>query len=125
MAAEPEQVVRDYWQKVWVERDLDALTDLVTDPCLRHTVEGTEALSVAALQARLQDGLAALRCQDMTIDDLIARDDMVWVRLTLRSISMATMAPMPLTFMAQYRVREGRITELWQLHQSGLDWHAS
>lgn len=123
MAADAEQLVRTYWQRVWLERDLDALDELVTDPVMRHTLDGSAPLSVAKLKDRLGDALAAVRSEEMSIDALTVDGDTVWLRLTLQSVSMATMTPMPLTYMAQYRIENGRIAEIWQLHQSGLDWH--
>jgi len=30
-------VVEQYWNSVWIERDLSVLGDLYTDPTIRHT----------------------------------------------------------------------------------------
>lgn len=122
MTGDAASVIRTYWERVWLERDLDALDELVTDPSVRHTDEGTQTLSVAQLRARVGDALRAIRSESLSIDALTVVDDVAWVRLTLRGVSLATMAPMTLTWMAQYRFVEGRITETWQLHRSGLDW---
>ena len=117
-----ESVVRGYWDRIWLERDLDALDDLVADPVVRHTAEGTEVLTRQELRRRLAGAFEAVRASEASIEALTADGDAVWVRLTLRGVSLATAAPMTLAWMAQYRVEGGRIAELWALHQPGVDW---
>ena len=117
-----ESVVRGYWDRIWLERDLDALDDLVADPVVRHTAEGTEVLTRQELRQRLAGAFEAVRASEASIEALTDDGDAVWVRLTLRGVSLATAAPMTLAWMAQYRVENGRIAELWALHQPGIDW---
>ena len=117
-----ESVVRGYWDRIWLERDLDALDDLVADPVVRHTAEGTEVLTRRELRQRLAGAFDAVRATEASIEALAADGDAVWVRLTLRGVSLATVAPMTLVWLAQYRVEGGRIAELWALHQPGVDW---
>ena len=118
----PESVVRAYWERVWLERDLDALEDLVTDPVVRHTAEGTQSLTRGEYRRRLADAFEAVRATDVSIDSITADGPLAWVRLTLRGVSLATTAPMSLAWLGQYRVEDGRIAELWALHQPGADW---
>ena len=118
----PESVVRAYWERVWLERDLDALEDLVTDPVVRHTAEGTQSLTRREYRRRLADAFEAVRATDVSIDSITADGALAWVRLTLRGVSLATAAPMSLAWLGQYRVEDGRIAELWALHQPGADW---
>ena len=118
----PESVVRAYWERVWLERDLDALEDLVTDPVVRHTAEGTQSLTRGEYRRRLADAFEAVRATDVSIDSITADGPLAWVRLTLRGVSLATAAPMSLAWLGQYRVEDGRIVELWALHQPGADW---
>ena len=119
-----ESAVRGYWERVWLERDLDALEDLVADPIVRHTAEGTETLTRLELRRRLAGAFEAVRASEVSMDALVADGDAVWVRLTLRGVSLATAAPMSLAWLAQYRIEGGRIAELWALHQPGADWTA-
>ena len=119
-----ESAVRGYWERVWLERDLDALEDLVADPMVRHTAEGTETLTRLELRRRLTAAFEAVRASEVSMDALVADGDAVWVRLTLRGVSLATAAPMSLAWLAQYRIEGGRIAELWALHQPGADWTA-
>ena len=118
----PEAVVRAYWERVWLERDLDALEDLVTDPVVRHTAEGTESLTRRDLRRRLAGAFEAVRATEVSIDSITVDGSLAWVRLTLRGVSLATAAPMSLAWLGQYRVEGGRIVELWALHQPGADW---
>ena len=121
-AASAESVVRTYWERVWLERDLDALEDLVTDPVMRHTAEGTQSLTRREYRRRLADAFEAVRATEVSIDAVTADGATVWIRLTLRGVSLATAAPMSLAWLGQYRVEDGRIAELWALHQPGADW---
>lgn len=120
--ASAESVVRAYWDRVWLERDLEALEDLVADPIVRHTAEGTESLSREEFRRRLAGAFEAVRASEVSIDAITADGPIAWVRLTLRGVSLATAAPMSLAWLAQYRTEGGRIAELWALHQPGAEW---
>ena len=117
-----EAAVRGYWERVWLERDLDALEELVADPLVRHTNEGTESLTRVQLRQRLAGAFEAVRASEVIIDAVTAQGTTVWVRLTLRGVSLATAAPISVAWLAQYRIEGGRIAELWALHQAGTDW---
>jgi len=123
-AASAESVVRAYWERVWLEQDLDALEDLVTDPVVRHTAEGAQSLTRREYRRRLADAFEAVRATEVSIDSVTADGLTVWIRLTLRGVSLATAAPMSLAWLGQYRIEGGRIAELWALHQPGTDWSA-
>ncbi|MCY4663835.1 MAG: nuclear transport factor 2 family protein, partial [Acidimicrobiaceae bacterium] len=64
----------------------------------------------------------AVRASEVSFDAITAEGATVWVRLTMRGVSLATAAPMVLVWLAQYRIEGGRIVELWALHQPGADW---
>lgn len=119
-----ESVVRAYWERVWLERDLDALEDLIADPLVRHTAEGTQSLTRREFRHRLADAFKMVRATEVSIDSITADGPVAWVRLTVRGVSLATAAPMSLAWLAQYRIEGGRIAELWALHQPGTDWSA-
>ena len=119
-----EWLVNRYWERIWLDRDLDALEDLVADPVVRHMAEGTETLTRRELRRRLAAAFEAVRGCEVSIHDQIAEGPTVWTRLTLRGVSLATAKPMSVAWMAQYRVEDGRIAEIWSLHQPGADWSA-
>lgn len=122
--ASTESVVRAYWERVWLERDLDALEDLVTDPVVRHTAEGTQSLTRHEYRRRLADAFETVRATEVSVDATTSEGSTVWIRLTLRGVSLATAAPMSLAWLGQYRIEGERIAELWALHQPGADWSA-
>lgn len=121
--ADAERVVRDYWQKVWVDADLDSLADVVAEPTIRHTIDGTHELTLAALRQRISDALRTICGSEVSIDSITVDGDTVWARVTLKGTTLATMAPLTLTWMAQYRLEGDKIAEMWALHRSGLDWN--
>ena len=120
--SDAESVVRRYWRRIWLERDLDALESLVSEPIVRHGPDGTETLTRRQLRRRLAGAFDAVRASEVSFDAITAEGADVWVRLTVRGVSLATAAPMSLVWLAQYRVEGGRIVELWGLHQAGADW---
>ena len=120
----PESVVRAYWERIWLERDLDALDDVVADRIVRHTAEGTQTLSRQELRSRLAGAFDAVRASEVSFDAMTTEGATVWVRLTLRGVSLPTAAPMSLAWLAHYRIEDGRIVELWALHQPGADWRS-
>ncbi|MXZ53897.1 MAG: nuclear transport factor 2 family protein [Acidimicrobiaceae bacterium] len=119
-----ESVVRSYWERIWLERDLDALQDLVSDPTVRHGPDGTETLTRQQYRQRLAGAFEAIRASDISVHALTADGDTVWIRLTMRGVSLASASPTPVAWMGQYRVSGGRIVEIWSLHQTGIDWEA-
>ena len=122
--SDAESVVRRYWERIWLERDLDALESLVAEPIVRHGPDGAETLTRRQLRRRLAGAFDAVRASEVSFDAITTEGADVWVRLTVRGVSLATAAPMSLAWLAQYRVEGGRIVELWSLHQAGADWSA-
>ena len=121
----PEAVVRTYWDHIFVARDLDALDNLVTDPSIRHTADGTRTFTPSELKDHLRDALCAFRTEDLSIEALSVDGDNVWLRANVKAVSLATMTPISFAWMAQYRVEGDRIAEAWALHQTNLEWGVS
>ena len=96
--ADAERVVRDYWQKVWVDADLDSLADVVVDLTIRHTIDGTHELTLEALRGRIADALRTMCGSEVIIDSITVDGDTVWARVTLKGTTLATMAPLTLTW---------------------------
>ncbi len=119
---EAEAVVKRYWTRIWLERDLEWLGEVIADPVVRHTGESSETLSLDDLRTRLAATFESLRVCDVNIGAMACADDCVWVRLTVRGVSLATAAPLTLAWMAQYRLAKGRIAEIWSLQRPGAEW---
>lgn len=122
MTSDPVAIVRSYWDRVFLERDLNALDDLVTDPSIRHTADGTKRFSRDELKAHLSDVLHAMRAEQVVFEAVTVDGDTVWLRSTIHAVSMATMTPLNIAWLAQYRVDGDRIAEAWSLHQANQDW---
>jgi hypothetical protein len=122
MTNDPSAIVRTYWNRVILDRDLDAVGTLVTDPSIRHTADGTRRFTTSELKAYLRDALCAFRAEKVTFDAISVDGPHVWLRATVHAISLATMTPLTFTWLAQYRVEDDRIAEAWTLHQSNTDW---
>ncbi len=116
------ELVDRYWRNVWIDRDLSVIDELYTNPTTRHTAGGSRTVTTAELKDILSDGLRVMRGESFTVDQLTVVDDVAWLRLTLSGVSLATMAPTKIVWLAQYRLAENRIAETWALHQSGLNW---
>lgn len=117
-----ELTVRDFWKRIWLDGNLDALDELIGDSIVRHTAEGTQVLTRADLRNRLSAGLSAIRANEVNIDALAVAGDTVWAMITLRGVSLAAMAPLCVVWLAHHRIKSGRIAEIWALHQTGTDW---
>ncbi len=124
MSSDPAAVVRSYWDRVWIDRDVDALDDLATEPSIRHTAHGTNRFTIEELKAHLCDALNAIRTERVSIEAMSVDGPYVWLRATVHAVSLATMTPLDLAWMAQYRVEGDRIAEVWALHQSNMAWGA-
>ena len=122
MTSDPAAVVRSYWDRVWVERDVDAVDDLFTEPSIRHTAHGDHRFTIEELKAHLCDALNAVRAEHVVIEAMSVDGAHVWLRATVHAVSLATMAPLDLAWLAQYRVEGDRIAETWALHQSNMVW---
>ncbi|MGI9644010.1 MAG: nuclear transport factor 2 family protein [Ilumatobacteraceae bacterium] len=122
MTSDPAAVVRSYWDRVWIERDVDAVGDLFTDPSMRHTSHGDYRFSIEELKAHLCDALNAIRTERLSIEAMTVDGQFVWMRSTVHAVSLATMTPLDLAWLAQYRVEGDRIAETWALHQSNMVW---
>lgn len=112
-------IVRRFIERVFVAADPDAVDELVSDDFTPHTWPGVgpgrEPLKAA--QQRLRAGLTDPR---MTIDDIIAEDDRVAVRLTASATQTGEFMGMPpsgrsyeIAEIHIFRLRDGRIVEHW------------
>ena len=122
MTVDPVAVVRSYWDRVFLERDLDALDDLVTESSIRHTADGTRRFTRPELKAHLRDALHAFRAESVVFEAVTADGDDVWMRATVEAVSLATMTPVTMAWLAQYRLDGDRIAEAWALHHTNCGW---
>ncbi len=122
MTSDAEALIRQYWDSIFVERDLAAVDALVTEPSIRHTASGTKLFSRAEIKTHLGDVLAAFRTKEIVFEAVTVDGDDVWLRATIHAVSLATMESFSIAWLSQYRLQHGRIAEAWSLHQSHMDW---
>ena len=120
--ADPEQnkaVVDRFIREVFVEGRPEAVDELVAEDFVPHTwgqmADGRDGLKQA--MERVARGLADAR---MTVEDVIAEDDRVAVRLTSQARQVGEFMGMPpsgreyrIEEIHIFRVRDGRIAEHW------------
>ena len=122
MSREPAEIVEALWRRIWIDGELAALDDLVADPYVRHTREGTVSQSPAEYGEAVSAAIEVVRGTKVQLDDFAAVGNNVWARMTLRSVNIALGEEVTITWMGQYRIADDRIAESWVLHEAGIDW---
>ena len=117
-----EQLVDRLWNQIWIEGALEKLAEVIADPFVRHTRDGTEVTTPAEYAHHIESAIRTIRGTEMVVDHIASVDDMVFARLHLHGLNLSTGTTVKITWLTQYRVAEGRIAEAWTMHQSGLDW---
>jgi len=119
-----ERLVREFWRLLWVERDLDSMIELLTDPYVRHNRDGTLSSGPDEYAERVASVVEMIRGTRIEFHDVAETADRVWVRLTLHGVNIATSTDTTITWLSVYRINEGRIAEVWSMHQTDLDWES-
>jgi steroid delta-isomerase-like uncharacterized protein len=112
-------LVRRFIEEVFERGNLEAVDELVADDFVPHTWPSTGAGrdDLKAAMARVSKGLAEAV---FVIDDMIAEDDRVAVRLTASARQVGVFMGLPPTGRAYtigeihiFLIREGKISEHW------------
>ena len=122
---DPDEVnalVRRYWDRVWGDRDLSVLDELMTDPYTRHSANGTSVLSRAQLKEEIARSWELLHGARTTIDDQAVAGDRVWTRATSTGVNLQTGEGSVLTWLIIHRIADGRFAESWTATLPGVDW---
>ena len=122
MSTDNETLVARLWDHIWIDGDFDDLDNLVADPYVRHTRDGTTSVSPAVYASHIKAATRTIRGTKVTVVDIASADDMVFARLHLDALNLDTGNSLRLTWLTQYRIEDGKIAESWTMHQSGLDW---
>jgi predicted SnoaL-like aldol condensation-catalyzing enzyme len=121
-SSDNERLVDRLWNQIWIEGALDKLDDVIADPFIRHTRDGTEVTTPAEYARHIESAVRTIRGTEMVVEHIASVDDMVFARLHLHGLNLSTGTTVKITWLTQYRIAEGRIAEAWTMHQSGLDW---
>ena len=110
------------WQEIWIDNDFTRLQELVADPYVRHTRDGTVASTPAEYARHIESAVRTIRGTEVEIHDTATAGDIVFARLNLHGVNLSTGNAVKLTWLAHYRIVDGRVAESWTMHQTGLDW---
>ena len=122
MSADTEALVKALWNHIWIDGELDRLGDVVSDPFVRHTRDGTQTTTPEGYARHLESVRATIRATDVRFEHLMSIDDHVYARIVVTGVNLAAGDAVHLTWLAHYRVADGRIAEAWTMHQTDLDW---
>ncbi len=122
MSADSESLVKSLWNHIWIDGDLDRLGEVVADPFVRHTREGTQTTTPQEYARHLISVRDTIRATEVRFEHLSSIDDHVYARLVVDGVNLAIGDAVHLTWLAQYRIADGRIAEAWTMHQTDLDW---
>ena len=115
-------LLRRWFEDVWSKGDLNALPELCHDPLVRHTSQGSETVSLAEYRERIVQSQRVLHGASTTIDDEVVDGDKIWARATSRGVSLETAGPNVLTWMACYRISDGKLAESWIATIPNVEW---
>ncbi len=128
-----EEVVRGFLQEVRSGRNPDGAARYMAEQVIAHQITSEAETAVRRTPpeyaAHVREFIAAFGSFELTIEQLFARDGLVFVRWRqngrhLRSLAGETPSGAPLTELTSvvYKVRDGRIVEYWlQSDRKGLE----
>ncbi len=114
--------VTHFWSTLWIERDLERLPGLVTDPYVRHGRGGTTQMPRVEFGRHVAAMMAPFKGTELRVDDLASIGEMTYARVTMRGVNLTTGDTVSITWLGHYRIEGGLIAESWMLHQTDLDW---
>lgn len=121
--SEPTQSpVTRLWRTIWLGEPADTLDEVLTDPYVRHTRDGTVSVTIRQYIDHMRQATRNVRGTNLSVDQLIETADRSFARITLEGVNVASGDPIKITVTGEYRVSNGLIAESWSMHQPGLDW---
>jgi predicted ester cyclase len=119
-AAEARRLVLSYLDRVWGERDLAALDELLDPEYRRHVSPILEPLTIEGQRGRLAAMQAAFPDVTLEVGDVAVEGDLVAFRSVMRGSHRAAFRGLPPTgrqftvhLVDMVRVRGGRLVEHW------------
>lgn len=120
MSEEARRLVLDYLDRVWGQRDLDALDDLLASDYRRHVSPILEPLTLAGQRSRLGAMQAAFPDATIELGQVVAEGDVVAFQSIMRGTHRGAFRGLPPTgrpftvhLVDLVRVRDGRLVEHW------------
>ncbi len=122
MSRENEALIETLWNHIWIDQSLDRLGEVLADPFVRHTRDGTERTTPQRYGRHVSSSVATIRPTRLHFDQISSVDDFVFARIGLEGVNVAIGSTIKITWLAQYRIADGLIAESWSMHQTDLDW---
>ena len=122
MSDPPDNPVIQLWRTIWLGDPADGLDDILSDPYIRHTRDGTASVTIREYVEHMRQATRNVRGTDLRVDQSVEMADRTFIRVTLMGVNITSGDPVMITVVGEYRLNEGRIAESWSMHQSGLDW---
>lgn len=122
MTTDNETLVTRLWDQIWIAGEFDDLDQILADPYVRHTRDGTIEMTPTQYGDHIKSATRTLRGTKVSVVNIASVDDMVYARIHLHAVNLETGNSLRLTWLTQFRIAEGRIAESWTMHQTGLDW---
>jgi predicted SnoaL-like aldol condensation-catalyzing enzyme len=114
MVRSAREVVEQYNLVVWNEGDIALAEELLGDTVIRHDVGESTTLTHAQAVARVVDHLAMFETIRFDLNLVVAGDDGEHVAIVYQSpMTMKDGSATTVGSMEIFRVRDGRITEVW------------
>jgi len=122
MSDPPDNPVVRLWRTIWLGDPADGLDDILSDPYIRHTRDGTASVTIREYVEHMRQATRNVRGTDLRVDQSVEMADRTFIRVTLMGVNITSGDPVMITVVGEYRLNEGRIAESWSMHQTGLDW---
>lgn len=110
------------WHQLWIDGDDAAVTDLLTDPYVRHTTDGRQIESPTDYAQHVCTVTRHIKGTEVVVDHLNHAGDMTYVRFTLLGINLTTGKPVSIGWLAHYRTENGQLAESWSMGQTDFAW---
>ncbi|WP_167600404.1 nuclear transport factor 2 family protein [Celeribacter sp. HF31] len=105
------EILTAWYEKVWVEGDLDAVAEFFDVEALANGLLPDFAAQVEDLQSLVPAVLHVIRNVTFSIEDSMEMDDRAWVRMTLHAKKASDMSPIHIPGQVMIRLRNGKIIE--------------
>ena len=119
---ENEALVRSYYEKAFGQKNVGLIAEIMAPDCINHTSIPTIGQGSVSFEQAVNMYYDAFPDINFTIEDAIAQEDKVVLRMTLRGTHKGEFLGIPPTGkkievmgLAIFRVANGKIAEVWGL----------
>lgn len=118
---DPNEVVKRWWDDLW-GGDLSVVDDLVAEPYVRHTMDGTKTQSRDQFKADMLQYFRVHNKPRVSIDDVGEGADTVWARIRSEGINLETEGTSRITWIQIHRLNDmGQIAETWTMYSRNAE----